>query len=533
MTDVRRTFLLIKRFIHHSTYPRMMFMLVSRSLILYGVSKMSAPVIMILLLSVLESGSIMRVVALAALWLVYAYWMVVGDRRNMVEYNRIYFLNQVNMQSHYLRCVLGLKLPVYDEKYRQGLLIELIDDGIDSVMMRFQDFFSMLVKGSSVLVICALIGIASSWQFSATFLIIGGMQILLCAYIDGRKKRVSCRLTDLQADYIGGVQALFVNYECYTCAGLHELWFDRIANISDTRVKEKRRMIRLNVLQTFVGGIMSIITYGTILAFALSRQNDVVALMTLPIGYQALNDALTDFVHALSSIRSESHLVDRLEELESAECGEKISGSIENGNPGLQASQLNVTLGDKTILDNVSLFVDCAEHVLLLGENGSGKSTLLRTLVGLIEPNSGVVRLNGRITGGILQSQRYREYAYMPAQGSLLPLSCAENIELVCDDLERVRAMARKLGLDIDLDETTPDSLSMGQQQRLELCRAICSDAPWLILDEPTAHLDWDTAKLVWDEVFLSRKSVLSTVHEYDNVQQSYAIRVEWISKRG
>ena len=133
MNDVRRTFSLIRRFMHRGTYPRMLFMLVSRALILYGAGAVSAPVILMLLYGALTSGSAMRVAALAALWLVYAYWMVAGDRRNMVEYNRIYFCNQVSMQTHYLRCALGLKLPAYDEKYRQGMLIELIDSGIDSV----------------------------------------------------------------------------------------------------------------------------------------------------------------------------------------------------------------------------------------------------------------------------------------------------------------------------------------------------------------------------------------------------------------
>ena len=266
-----------------------------------------------LLYGALTSGSAMRVAALAALWLVYAYWMVAGDRRNMVEYNRIYFCNQVSMQTHYIRCALGLKLPAYDEKYRQGMLIELIDSGIDSVMMRFQDFFSMLVKGVSVLAICALIGIAGSLRLSVAFFALAGAQILLCALIDRRMKDVSRKLTDLQAAYTGGVQALFASYESYTCAGLHGLWFDKIARISDERVREKRRMEHLTALQAFVCGMMSIVTYGAILAFALSNSGDVVALMALPIGYQALNDALTDFVRALSSIRSESHLADRLD----------------------------------------------------------------------------------------------------------------------------------------------------------------------------------------------------------------------------
>lgn len=105
--------------------------------------------------------------------------------------------------------------------------------------------------------------------------------------------------------------------------------------------------------------------------------------------------------------------------------------ATERDDSGLRASCLNVTLGDKAILRDVSLHVGRAEHVLLLGDNGSGKSTLLRTIAGLIEPSAGDVCLDGRSTRAIPQPRRHREYAYMPAQGSLLPASCAENIELV------------------------------------------------------------------------------------------------------
>lgn len=532
MNDVRRTFSLIRRFMHRGTYPRMLFMLVSRAFILYGAGAVSAPVILMLLYGALTSGSAMRVAALGALWLVYAYWMVAGDRRNMVEYNRIYFCNQVSMQTHYLRCALGLKLPAYDEKYRQGMLIELIDSGIDSVMMRFQDFFSMLVKGVAVLAICALIGIAGSLRLSVAFFALAGVQILLCALIDRRMKDVSRKLTDLQAAYTGGVQALFASYESYTCAGLHGLWFDKIARISDERVREKRRMDHLTALQAFICGMMSIVTYGAILAFALSNSGDVVALMALPIGYQALNDALTDFVRALSSIRSESHLADRLDELESAQTAKAAPAAAACGGSGIQVRHLSVTLGDKAILKDVSLNVNSGEHMLLLGGNGSGKSTLLRALAGLIEPAAGEVCLDGKSTGAMPQAQRYKEYAYVPAQGALLPVSCAENLSLVCGDLAQAREMARRLGLDIDLEKVMPDALSLGQQQRLEVCRALCSDAPWLILDEPTAHLDRDTARRVWDEVFASRKGAIATVHEYEDVLQRYAPRVESIPQR-
>lgn len=55
--------------------------------------------------------------------------------------------------------------------------------------------------------------------------------------------------------------------------------------------------------------------------------------------------------------------------------------------------------------------------------------------------------------------------------------------------------------------------------------------APWLLLDEPTAHLDRAVARLVWDEVFASDKGVIATAHEYEYVLRRYAPRVEWIRR--
>lgn len=530
MNDVGMTFSVVKRFMNRGTYPRMLFMLVSRALILYGTGELSAPVMLMLLYGALESDSILRIIMLAVLWLVYAYWMVAGDRRNMVEYNRIYFRNQVNMQSHYLRCALALKLPVYDEKYRQGMLVELLDDGVDRVMMRFQDFFSMLVKGLAVAAIVVLIGITGSVRLSLTLVLLAGMQIIICGLIDKKMKVVSGRITELQAMYKADAQVFFGNYECYACAGLQLLWYKKLASSSDERLRAKRCLDGLGSLQALVCGTLRVATYAAICIFVLNSPRNAISLMALPIGYRALNDALTDFVRALSSIRSESHLTDRLNMLESESAQTEPTTALPF-TAGLLVEHLSVKFGEKKILDDVSLRVDNHDHVMLLGGNGSGKSTLLRTIAGLINPDAGGVRLNGMDTSVMPQVRRWREFAYMPSQGALLPVSCAENIELVSIDPKHARELARKLGLDIDMDATVPDMLSLGQRQRLEVCRALCSDAPWLFLDEPTAHMDRDTAKLVWDEVFASNKGIIATAHEYVDVVKRYAPRTEWIKK--
>ena len=129
----------------------------------------------------------------------------------------------------------------------------------------------------------------------------------------------------------------------------------------------------------------------------------------------------------------------------------------------------------------------------LVGPSGAGKSTLLRLLNRLADPDSGTIYYRGRDIRDYEVLALRREIALVPQLPALLPDSVAENISYgprLCGrrcDLDRVLALA---GLDSTFAERAARQLSVGEQQRVMLARALAIEPEVLLLDEPTAALD-------------------------------------------
>jgi ABC-type uncharacterized transport system ATPase subunit len=150
--------------------------------------------------------------------------------------------------------------------------------------------------------------------------------------------------------------------------------------------------------------------------------------------------------------------------------------------------------GDVVALDNASLAIQPGTIHALLGENGAGKTTLLRIAFGLTMPDEGVIQVDGvdlrlrspadAIRSGIGMVQQH--FTLVPA------MTVAENVALGVSTARRLgdetSELAKEFGL--RLDSTTPvRELSIPEQQRVELLKALSRGARVLILDEPTAAL--------------------------------------------
>jgi len=162
----------------------------------------------------------------------------------------------------------------------------------------------------------------------------------------------------------------------------------------------------------------------------------------------------------------------------------------------LQVNNLNKTLGNRLIIDNVSFSVDDGEFFVLLGPSGCGKSTLLRLICGLEQPDSGTINLNGsnitqlppreRNLGMVFQD--YGLYPNMDVYGNIAYGLEARGVNKA--EIERrIKPAAEKLGLTALLERNIGD-ISGGEQQRVALARAMVKDADSYLYDEPLSNLD-------------------------------------------
>lgn len=153
-----------------------------------------------------------------------------------------------------------------------------------------------------------------------------------------------------------------------------------------------------------------------------------------------------------------------------------------------------------TVLDIASFHIAASEQMILLGESGGGKTTLLHCIAGIMQPTSGTIVLDGIELTRLSEAGRDRTRAvkigYVFQTFNLLPgFTALENVRLGMTfgdgrhDLSRARMLLERVGLGQRLHHR-PSQLSVGQQQRVAVARALANRPKLLLADEPTANID-------------------------------------------
>ena len=176
--------------------------------------------------------------------------------------------------------------------------------------------------------------------------------------------------------------------------------------------------------------------------------------------------------------------------------------------PLIELTDIRVGYGKTPVLEDLSLRMDAGEFVLLRGENGAGKSTILKTILGLLKPMDGEVRVLGEKLTGVGAGSRARAvrrrigYLAQIHDPPALPMTVAEAALLgrwgsSFGGIRRARAVDRRaaaraleqVGMS-GLAGRDVRTLSGGQRQRVALAAALSREPVLLLMDEPTTHLD-------------------------------------------
>ena len=181
-----------------------------------------------------------------------------------------------------------------------------------------------------------------------------------------------------------------------------------------------------------------------------------------------------------------------------------------------------------------NLEIKKGDKVLLLGESGSGKTTLLSLMCGFLNPISGDISINGN-TINQLSSKTRDEYradniGIIFQQFNLLPYAnVVDNVLLplyfskvrssnVSNKKEKVIELFKQLRLPDDIAQFRASSLSMGQQQRVAVARALIGNPSLIIADEPTSSLDADAQKiflnLMFEQISENNSTLLMVSHD-------------------
>lgn len=204
---------------------------------------------------------------------------------------------------------------------------------------------------------------------------------------------------------------------------------------------------------------------------------------------------------------------------------------------------LSVSYDRKRVLTNIYLHVREGKVIGVLGPNGAGKSTLFKAILGLLDPNAGIVKIYGKDI-----SESRRRIAYVPQRDEVdwtFPATVkdvvmmgrypAKTIWQRMDELDHKKAAEAMEELSItDLANRQIGTLSGGQQQRVFLARALCQEADILLLDEPFVGVDITTEEhiiRVLRKLSKEEKTLLVVHHDLATVK-AYFDEVILINQR-
>jgi ATP-binding cassette subfamily B protein len=201
--------------------------------------------------------------------------------------------------------------------------------------------------------------------------------------------------------------------------------------------------------------------------------------------------------------------------------------------------------GARPALSDVCMDIRAGEVVALVGENGSGKTTLAKLLAGLYRPDSGRIRWDAADIADVDPEDLRRSVAVIFQDFLRYHLPARDNIGLgrhtAIHDLAGIRDAARHADADGFIGELAdgydtmlgPEfiggtDLSIGQWQRIALARAFFRDAPFIILDEPTAALDARAEHDLFERIraLLAGRTVLLISHRFSSVRSADRIYV-------
>jgi iron complex transport system ATP-binding protein len=177
----------------------------------------------------------------------------------------------------------------------------------------------------------------------------------------------------------------------------------------------------------------------------------------------------------------------------------------------LELADVDIALGDRTVVRDVRAGVDSGELVVIVGPNGAGKTTLLRAIAGLLVPQRGTIRCMGHDPARVDRRVIARDLAYLPQNYELAFPFMVEEVVLLgryarqtglglASEEDRAAALAAMTACDVAaLANRRFDELSGGEARRVILAQALCQGARCLLLDEPTAGLDPAHARSVFE----------------------------------
>ena len=413
------------------------------------------------------------------------------------------------------------------------------------------------IVGSSFTAAALLFALAALQPLLIPFVVVGYLPLWVVASLNTRDLYHYTRgmtPNDRQRSYLQNIlmgRNAAKEVRAFNLAGFLRGRYDRLY---DERIAELRHLAKRRTGRSLLGSVASSgVTVGTIAMLSWLYVSDrmslaaagaaVFGLYQLANQLQGLHMSATSLYEATLFIRDYSSFLTLEPAVEAAEGRTPAPLSFER----LSVDDVSFTYpeSERPAVDGVSLEIRKGEVVALVGENGSGKTTLAKMLAGLYRPEAGRILWDATDLADVDLDELRQSVAVIFQDFERYLLPARENVGLGrkerIDDFERIVEAAARADADEFLNDLPEGyetmlgrefaggyDLSIGQWQRVALARAFFRDAPFVILDEPTASLDARAESRLFERMreLLEGRSVVLISHRFSSVRSADRIYV-------
>lgn len=433
--------------------------------------------------------------------------------------------------------------PAQLREYRSGELLARMVGDVDALQSLYvrglgPPIVALLVGAASVAVAAAVLPAAAA--ILAVGLLLAGLVVPLAGSAlsraaSRRQARVRGQLTAELVEVLRGAPEL-VAY------GREEETLRRVRAAD----RELARLARRDALAAGLADALSILVVGAtvagVLAVAVAAHEtaalDRVLVATLALLALASFDAVAPLPVAARELFGSLAAGGRVLELTDRQAGIR-DPAVPKPAPSrsdvvcLEGVTARYEAGEEPALSGFELRLDPGRRIALVGPSGAGKTTVVNLLLRFLDPADGRVTVGGRDVREYRQADVRALFALAGQDAHVFNSTIRANLAVAAPEasdeelwaaLRRAQLAEWAHQLPIGLDTLVGEEgmqLSGGQRQRLTLARAMLSEAPVLILDEPIAHLDPETAQALMDDVFdaAGERTVLLITHRPEGLE--------------
>ncbi len=412
------------------------------------------------------------------------------------------------------------------------------------------------IIGASITAVGIVIALAALQPLLLPLVLLGYLPLWIVASLNSRDLYRFVRgmtPNERQRNYLGRVLMDRNPAKEVRSFGLAGYLRGRYDRLYDERIGELRSLARRRLTRSLLGSVLSAfvtaVTIGSLAWLYVSGRMSLAAAGAAVFGLYQLAGRLRGLYFSATSLYEATLFIRDYSSFLTLEPTVEATGkaAAPRGFERLTAEGVSFTYpeSDRPAVNGVSLEIAAGEVVALVGENGSGKTTLAKMLAGLYRPDRGRVRWDGIDLADVDAGELRDSIAVIFQDFERYLLPARENVGLGrnerIDDFDAIRQASVRADADSFLADL-PDGyetmlgrefaggydLSIGQWQRVALARAFFRDAPFVILDEPTAALDARAESQLFDRMreLLEGRAVVLISHRFSSVRSADRIFV-------